>query len=297
MHSIPNYSLYGESARPPWYDGFNFEWIAERSGPNNFHIDVHRHDALLQVLYIRSGEGDVMIEEARVPLDAPSIVVIPAQTVHGFVFAPDIDGLVVTAAQRSLETIAGVVSPNLLAVLQHAGVIPVRGTAVTDESLMTLFTLVEREFRRGERAYGAAGLSMLMALFVQVARLGERRQGVTVSGNERRAAQLRRFRELIATHCRTHQPVEFYADKLGITAHQLGRLCREELSSSPTAIVNAHLMREAQRDLVYSGLTIKQIAFGLGFSDVAYFSRYFRKQTGVTPTEFQSTALRALTTE
>jgi AraC family transcriptional activator of pobA len=41
-------------------------------------------------------------------------------------------------------------------------------------------------------------------------------------------------------------------------------------------------------------LTIKQIAHALGFEDAAYFSRYFRKQTGVTPTEFQAAAHRVL---
>ncbi|RKP55943.1 helix-turn-helix domain-containing protein [Pararobbsia silviterrae] len=297
MRHIPNYSLYGESARPPWYDGFNFEWIPERSKPNDFHIAAHRHDALLQVLYIRGGKGHVFIEEARVDFVPPCIVVLPAQTVHGFVFAPDIDGLVVTAAQRSLETVAHVVSPGLVAVLQHAAMIPVTGESVTDATLMKLFEPIEREFRRSDRGYGAAGISMLVALFVQIARLGERRETSATPGHERRAAHLRRFRELIAEHCRTHEPVEFYADKLGITAAQLGRLCRDELSSSPTALVNAHLMREAQRDLVYSGLSIKQVAHGLGFSDVAYFSRYFRKQTGVTPTQFQATAIKALTTE
>jgi AraC-like DNA-binding protein len=56
---------------------------------------------------------------------------------------------------------------------------------------------------------------------------------------------------------------------------------------SPLSLVNDHLIREAQRDLVYSGLTIKQIAHALGFEDAACFSRYFRKQTEATPTEFR----------
>jgi AraC-like DNA-binding protein len=63
---------------------------------------------------------------------------------------------------------------------------------------------------------------------------------------------------------------------------------------SPLSLVNDHLIREAQRDLVYSGLTIKQIAHALGFEHAACFSRHFRKQTGVTPTEFQAAAHRDL---
>ncbi|SMG20536.1 helix-turn-helix domain-containing protein [Paraburkholderia susongensis] len=293
MRNIPNYDLYGESARPPWYDAFNFEWIAERSRPNDWHIAAHRHDALLQILYIRSGAGHVLIESEKLAIEPPCLVLLPAQTVHGFVFSPEIDGLVITAAQRALESISKVVSPGLLPVLQRPALTPVRHE-IGERTLMPLFGLLEQEFRGSARGHIAAGMSLMIALFVQVARLTDAvsTAGATASAtiNDRRAAQLKRLRELVATHVREHQPIDFYAEKLGVTAAQLGRICREELGHSPLSLVNDQLIREAQRDLVYSGLSIKQIAHALGFEDAAYFSRYFRKQTGVTPREFQSAA-------
>ncbi|CAG9259389.1 hypothetical protein PUN4_330155 [Paraburkholderia unamae] len=73
-----------------------------------------------------------------------------------------------------------------------------------------------------------------------------------------------------------------------MTSAQLARTCREALGYSPTAVVNEHLIREAQRDLVYSPLSAKQIAHQMGFS------RYFRKQTGCTPGEFRESAHRQM---
>ncbi|WP_233889685.1 helix-turn-helix domain-containing protein [Paraburkholderia flagellata] len=296
MRKIPSYELYGEAsaARPPWHDAFNFEWIPERSRPNDWNIPAHRHDALLQFLYIRSGQGHVVIESEKTPFNPPCLVILPAQVVHGFAFSPEIDGLVVTAAQRALESIAKSVSSTLVAVLQHPAVIPVCGPAASDETLMPLFHMLENEFRRGAAGYTAAGMSLLMALFVQAARLVDHANVPVAALAARRSQQIRRFRELIAQHFREHRPVEFYAAALDVTPPQLGRICREELGSSPTALINDHLIREAQRDLVYSGMTVKQIAHSLGFEDSAYFSRYFRKQTGATPREFQSSAHRDL---
>ena len=296
MRKIPNYELYGEasSARPPWHDAFNFEWIPERSRPNDWNIPAHRHDALLQFLYIRNGYGHVVIESEKTPFEPPCLVILPAQVVHGFAFSPEIDGLVVTAAQRALESIAKSVSTALVAVLQRPAVIPVRGPAASDETLMPLFHLLEAEFRRGAAGYTAAGMSLLMALFVQAARLIDHATVPVAALAARRSLQIKRFRELIARHFREHRPVEFYADALDVTTPQLGRICREELGMSPTALINDHLIREAQRDLLYSGMTVKQIAHSLGFEDSAYFSRYFRKQTGATPREFQRSAHRDL---
>lgn len=294
MRKIPNYNLYGESARPPWYDAFNFEWIAERSAPNDWHIDAHRHDALLQFLYIRGGGGQVLIENRMFDILPPCVIVLPAQTVHGFNFAPDVDGLVVTVAQRSIEALASIAAPGLIPVLQRAGLSRISAQSVKESAFMPILELLEREFRATNRGHMAAGMSLLIALFVHVARLCESASAPSVASTERRVQQIKRFRELVAAHFREHQPVDFYAQKLGMTVTQLGRICREEISSTPLAMINEHLVREAQRDLVYSSMSVKQIAHGLGFADIAYFSRYFRKQTGVTPTQFQAEAHKAL---
>ncbi len=290
MRRIPNYDLYGESARPPWYDAFNFEWIPERSRPNDWHIAAHRHDALLQILYIRDGTGHVVIESVKHAFDPPCIVLLPAQTVHAFEFMPEIDGLVITVAQRALEALVKAAAPGILPILQHAAVIPVREPDASVSMLMPLFELLEQEFRGAARGRAAAGMALLVALFVQIARLSDVAASPSHGGTDRRGALLRRFRELIAAHFREHRPVEFYAGRLGVTAPYLARMCREALGLSPTAIVNEHVIREAQRDLVYSNLSVKQIAHEMGFEDSAYFSRYFRKQTGLTPGEFRESA-------
>ena len=111
MRKIPNYNLYGESARPPWYDAFNFEWIIERSRRTTGTSTRIGTTPLLQFLYIRGGSGQGWSSRTRaVAIEPPCIVVLPAQTVHGFVFSPDVDGLVITAAQRSLESTRRVVA-------------------------------------------------------------------------------------------------------------------------------------------------------------------------------------------
>jgi AraC family transcriptional activator of pobA len=59
-------------------------------------------------------------------------------------------------------------------------------------------------------------------------------------------------------------------------------------------VVNARILHEAQRELVYSTDGIKQIANLVGFVDEAYFTRFFRKHTGLTPSEFRGRALASM---
>ncbi|PYG96159.1 AraC family transcriptional regulator, partial [Arthrobacter stackebrandtii] len=49
MNKIPNYALYGETARPVWHEALHVEQISQRSGAHNWESAAHRHEGLLQL--------------------------------------------------------------------------------------------------------------------------------------------------------------------------------------------------------------------------------------------------------
>lgn len=286
MKKIPNYAVYGERARPAWQDMLHFEWINERSELHQREIKPHQHDALLQLVYIRSGVGEVSLENSRMPFKAPSLVLLPRQTVHAFSYSQDCDGPVITAAQRPLESMAGILSKELLALIQRPAVFPLPWQANGEEPIWPLVQLIQEEADSAERGNVAAGHALLLALLMRIARLEEADSAVQVS-SPRHIALLKQFRELVDMHFRSHWSLARYAETLGVTPTTLGRICRNELGDSPTSVINERIIREAQRQLAYTELEIKQIAHDLGFSDSAYFSRFFRKQAGQKPSEFR----------
>lgn len=290
MATVPKFALYGNDAMPSWLDMVHFERIPERSSLFDWEISPHVHDGLLQLLFVTAGGGQTFIDEHRWAIEPPCLVVVPAGSVHGFHFLPSVDGVVVTAAQRPLETAAAAVAPELLVHVRTPAVTPVDPHSHAGVALMPLFDALARESQTPASGQLAAGMSLLTALFVQVARLRELMRIDRGDPRSRKAIQLRRFRALVDGGFRRRLPVEHYAQELGMTAGHLGRLCREILGVAPNDVINARVLREAQRELVYSSLSIKQIAATLGFADEAYFGRFFRKQTGLRPTEFREAA-------
>jgi AraC family transcriptional activator of pobA len=299
--SIPNYSLYGDEARPAWLGMVHFERIHERSSLYHYDIAPHFHDGLMQLLYVTSGGGEASIDGASWPVRPQTVIVVPARHVHGFHFTPEIDGPVVTAAQRPLESIAEVGAPDLLPHIRRPLVLDVSGSARHVDALLPLFDCIEREMRVPASGESAAGTALLLAVFVQIARLARAlhrtEDGADAAARSRKAAQVERFRALVDRHFREHLPVEGYAAQLGLTPGHLSRLCREVLGMSGMDVINARIVHEAERELVYSILGVKQIAGLLGFADDAYFGRFFRKQTGRTPTEFRQAAQQRLAPE
>lgn len=294
--TIPNYALYGHQAQPGWLDMVHFEWIPERSSQHDYLIDPHVHDGLIQVLYVTRGGGEVVVDGVPWPIEPQTLIVVPAQHVHGFRFRPDIDGPVVTAAQRPLESLASVAAPDLLPCIRRPQVLGVAGQVRHVDALMPLFEAIGRETRSHHSGEIGAGSALLLALFVQILRIGQALHpahpaaGQDAAGRSRKAEQVEHFRALIDAHFRERRSLDDYAHQLGISAGQLSRLCREMVGVSGLDLINARIVHEAERELVYSSLGIKQIAAVLGFADDAYFGRFFRKQTGLTPTEFRSAA-------
>ncbi len=288
MTSIPRVALYGDEALPADVQLVHCERIPVRSGAHNWEIDPHVHEAMLQVLYVeQGGGGEAMIDGRRWALVPPCLVIVPAHCVHGFHYAIDTDGTVITAAQRPLEALLDALAPALRQQVLQPAVLPVDREGRHAEALVPLFDAIAREARTTGLASGAAGMSLLAALMVQVARISHSTQGEGGDPRSRQAQRLERFRALLDAHFRERWAVERYARSLGVTAGQLGRLSRELLGMSTLDAINARVMHEAQRELVYSTLSIKQVAAELGFDDEAYFGRFFKKHGGHTPTEFR----------
>jgi AraC family transcriptional activator of pobA len=291
---IPDFGLYGESTVPPWYDAFYFERISQRGRQHNGEILPHRHNAFVQILYIERGSGETTIEGVRWQLSPGCVLLIPAQAVHSHRFSPDLDGLVVTAAQRPLESMASVARPELVQLLREPTLVHVTPGADDRNAMALLFELLAMESQNSSADHLAAGMSLLLSLVVQIGRLGHAASSRSGAAGDRKVAKIEKFRRLVDQRLRTDHSVDSYAKSVGVTISQLGRLSREVLGMSPLDFINARIVKEAQRDLVYSSLSVKQVAHAVGFNDPAYFSRFFQKQTGLKPTEFREAAHGAL---
>ena len=96
-----------------------------------------------------------------------------------------------------------------------------------------------------------------------------------------------RFRKLIDDEFRNSLSLEDYASRLGITPTHLNRLCRAHLDQSALGVLNSRIALEAKRLLIFTSLTVKEVAAALSFDDAGYFTRFFRHETGLAPTLFR----------
>ena len=156
------------------------------------------------------------------------------------------------------------------------------GMEFTDEMLLEGIRMRgpvgERELRRA-RDYT---LQMLRAIRPQVAETNSSRQRET-------AAQLRAY---VDEHYADNDlSVSGMSGRFGYSANYLGNLFKNAYSVSINDYINQRRVRQAQRLIDETALHIYEIAFRVGFSDQNYFSRIFKKYTGLSPREYRDDSL------
>lgn len=106
-----------------------------------------------------------------------------------------------------------------------------------------------------------------------------------------------RFILLAAQRVRDHRPVEDYARDLRVSRDRLGSAVKRATGLSPRAYLHRLLLRDAMELLANTGMPVSQVAFRLGFVDPAYFTRFFKRETGQNPGAFRRSHRRSDTTE
>lgn len=94
--------------------------------------------------------------------------------------------------------------------------------------------------------------------------------------------------QLLQQHYKEERDAGFYATQVGLTAKRMNELLRERMNTTISQLLYHLLLIEAKRELYHQYLSVKEIAYDLGFSDQSYFARFFKKHTGISPEAFRS---------
>jgi len=79
-----------------------------------------------------------------------------------------------------------------------------------------------------------------------------------------------------------------YADRLAVHVNHLNKVLKENTGKTTTKIITARLIQEAKILLKQTDWNISEIAYCLGFEEIAHFSNFFRRQTNLSPMAFRS---------
>jgi AraC family transcriptional activator of pobA len=287
--ALPLFHLYGDPPDDAAFDFIHIETIASRSSAHDWTIRAHRHRNLSQILLIERGGGDMTFETATIRFAAPAAILVPATTAHGFRFTPEVtDGWVVTFTDDVADMLgeqSGEALKRLKAVASDP-LVPLDDPAEAGR-LSALCADLHEESALAREGHRLAMRALIALVAIEVVRLAASRARTGVVTLTRADAQVEALRQLIEQHYRKERLIRFYAEKLAMTPDRLNDHVKRATGVTAGHLIRQRVLTEAKRQLVFTAQAINEIAYDLAFSDPSHFTRFFRKQTGMTPQAFR----------
>ena len=286
--SVPVFKLYGETQHWPTPDLLHCESIPERSQLHDWRIRPHRHADLVHILFIAQGSVELELEGTSHQLQSASAIVVPAMTIHGFIFSPDVQGHIITLAKPLADHLHALMGEN--STLKKADFYPLLQANLA-ERIATLVAQIDQEYRQPAPGRNSLLEALIQALVVELSRLcaytgsTAKRYGPRQSDKGRQ--HLEHYQALIEAHYREQPSIEQLAEQVGVSSAHLNMLCRQLAGHSALQLLHERLLLEAKRQLTYTNMTIGQVSDSLGFSEPAYFTRFFKRNTAFSPREFR----------
>ncbi|MET3034683.1 helix-turn-helix domain-containing protein [Chryseobacterium sp. NRRL B-14859] len=243
------------------------------AGPENFH-DVHRHN-FFEIIWFRE-----VNENSRLELDFEShqlqnnqiCIIAPGQ-----VFNMKIQGEDGYAMAISREIFNEACDIEWILT---GGILPFSLDPKNVNTCNTIISLMEQEYKGASRT---ELLKTYLKAFCLIIAEQINPQESLINDRQR----IQELVSLIEKHYISHKDTGFYAEKLKLSTHHLNDIVRLLRGTTVKKMISQRILLEAKRELSFGALTVKEICFKLGFGDASYFSRFFKKHTGMSPEEFK----------
>lgn len=238
-----------------------------------------------RIIRILQGTGRISINLIEYEVSAHQIIIIPDNSLIELLkISPDYDFQVIVPACNFLPALPGSILSETYT--RNGIVLSLNEEEWTQAEMF--FTLLwnilhSSPYRRETVQH------FIISLLYNLKYTYEQTRTTTPLRLSRREEIFRRFIALVNEHSKQERSVNFYADKLCLTPHYLSTIIREASGQTVMQWINQSVVLEAKVLLKHSDLLIFQISDELNFPNPSFFSKFFKRMTGMTPAEYQKT--------
>jgi AraC family transcriptional regulator, transcriptional activator of pobA len=240
----------------------------------------HRHE-YQEIIWVKSGPASHLLDGDWVEIQPRTLLIVPRGRVHWFRPSATVEAGVARFKDNFLPTTSSILFSQFVG-LSHITVSQ-QELAVIE----SLFAVIKEEYQRFDERCCNTLKFVLLALIAKIEELKWRALEQLHPSFNNRQKFWEEFNALVEQDFRSKHTVGFYAQKLGLSPRKMNELVRPILGKTAAEVIDARRILEAKRLILFSNLSIKEIAFELGYEEHSYFTKVFKKLTGSTPSEFK----------
>lgn len=282
--SVLHINLFQSEKNAP---DFYFNTLKNHLISSHKHIEKpHRHDFYVTVIFTK-GTGIHEIDFQKYDVSEGSLFFLSPGQVHSWELSPDTEGYIFFFSQpyyemhyvnQKLKNFPFFNSPSFPRKLQLQ----------SDEliNMIRLFEAIGSEHESQNVMKQGFILSLISQIYIQSVREFSKDDEKTSATSVSYFKHYQDFENLLEESFTSQKSISYYASQLNISAKHLNRITQTVMQKTASEIITERVILEAKRMLIYLDEGLVEIAFRLGYEEYSYFARMFRKNTGITPSQF-----------
>lgn len=220
-------------------------------------------------------------------LNENTFYIISKGQVHNFLYAKDLEGTLIRFKEVVLPSVRSQREGyyhNLLFDVSRHDEIAVQTLDVPFVEML----LARMEHEIETPVFKKQDLSLIQHLLFPILILIDRYAPQKTKIEDYRQDRYTQFITVLESDFIKHHDLAYYAQSIGLSNRRLSEICIAKTGKSAKKIIKERLVTEAKRLIRYTSLPQKEIVDRLGFKDVGYFCRFFKKSVDMTPTEYKN---------
>lgn len=281
MNGIPIRHIHAALKEPDFSGSFIIRDVHDFLAGDDMVQELHRHD-FFYLLVLKKGTGRHDIDFKSYTVCDHTIFFMRPGQVHQIILKAGSTGYLMQFREEYYRT-HNHISNQLL---HKAGSINYyQLDTQLFQQVLGLLDAIFREYTDKQERYQDVIKANMDVLFIALAR--QHTSPSPDHGSLYVQEQLEAFLDLLETHVVNHKQVSQYAAMLHLSSYQLNAITKTTVGKTCSTLINEYIILEAKRYLLATADQVNQIADHLGYEDVSYFIRFFKKHTGYTPEAFR----------
>lgn len=284
MKNIPLRKIKVPESQPKTLESFSIRNIQDILGGKDLNHELHRHEYFF-ILAIVKGKGVHTIDFTPYKVVNHSVFFMRPGQVHELKLKAGSTGYLMEFKPDFYQS----TDKGANELLRHASDMNLcLLDAKRFNSLFALLTKIHTECKQKQDGYKEVIKANLTIFLIELARHRQQRKRTTNHVNKYTQERFDKFTELLEKHIATHKEVSQYAEMLHLSIYQLNSITKAALGKTCSELIDEYIILESKRYLLATSNQVNQIAYHLGYEDVSYFIRFFKKHTGHTPEAFRN---------
>lgn len=269
----------------------SLEFIAANRDSFDHNPEVPHQLSFYNIIFFTEGEGKHFIDFNWFPVQKNTLVYLTKDQINAFDFSGNLNGFCILFtedyfakcfANLPKDFVYRLFNPQLFSPILH---IPKHA------EFAKYFNLIKTEFSKKTAFNQATIIQSLFVILISKAEQYKQEQTFHIK-DDSKILLFQKFMILLENQFSKSRNADYYAKEIAISYKHLNTICKALVNKTAKQVINDFVILQAKRKLINSTIKSTTLGYKLGFEDPTNFTKYFKKNTGLTPKQFKNSILK-----